>query len=179
MIHIQLYTYTCGNKINNNDERTHFFRKYTSHTLFEMVAKRLCVRGEVETEQTATYWPQVPPSLAALLSRSAELLNRGSWGPSLLLWASSHCLELQQTDSNSLNLSVAPGYIIVWHPPASCRHHICTQFNPSTVKVISWYLRPDAPVIYTGASLIWQLGQGSIWPTNLLKSCVFLNFLKK
>ena len=29
--------------------------KYTSHTLFEMVAKGLCVRGELETEQTATY----------------------------------------------------------------------------------------------------------------------------
>ena len=33
--------------------------KYTSHTLFEMVAKALqkglCVRGELETEQTATY----------------------------------------------------------------------------------------------------------------------------
>ena len=25
--------------------------KYTSHTLFEMVAKGLCVRGELETEQ--------------------------------------------------------------------------------------------------------------------------------
>ena len=44
---------------------------YTSHTLFEMVAKGLCVRGELETEQTATYWPQVPLSLAALLSHSA------------------------------------------------------------------------------------------------------------
>ena len=31
MIHIQLYTYICGNII-NNDERTHFFRKiYHSH----------------------------------------------------------------------------------------------------------------------------------------------------
>ena len=29
--------------------------KYTSHTLFEMVAKGLCARGELETEQTATY----------------------------------------------------------------------------------------------------------------------------
>ena len=29
--------------------------KYTSHTLFERVAKGLCVRGELETEQTATY----------------------------------------------------------------------------------------------------------------------------
>ena len=48
--------------------------KYTPHTLFE-------VRGELETEQTATYWPQIPLFLAALLSHSAELLNRGSWVP--------------------------------------------------------------------------------------------------
>ena len=52
--------------------------KYTSHTLFE---KGLCVRGELEIEQTATYWPPVSLSLAAFLSRSAGLLNRGSWGP--------------------------------------------------------------------------------------------------
>ena len=60
--------------------------KYTSHALFEMVAKGLCVRGELETEQTVTYWPPVPLSLAALLSRSAGLLNRGSWGPIALCW---------------------------------------------------------------------------------------------
>ena len=60
--------------------------KYTSHTLFEKVAKGLCVRGELETEQTATYWPPVPLSLAALLSRSAGLLNWGSWGPIALCW---------------------------------------------------------------------------------------------
>ena len=28
-------------------------------------------------------------------------------------------------------------------PPTSCERRICTQFNPSTVKVIPWYLRPD------------------------------------
>ena len=33
------------------------FEKYTSHTLFERVAKGLCMRSELETEQTATYWP--------------------------------------------------------------------------------------------------------------------------
>ena len=31
-------------------------------------------------------------------------------------------------------------------PPASCERRICTQFNPSTVKAISWCLRLDAPV---------------------------------
>ena len=30
-------------------------KKYTSPTLFERVAKGLCVRSELETEQTATY----------------------------------------------------------------------------------------------------------------------------
>ena len=136
-------------------------KKYTSHTLFEMVAKGLCVRGELETEQTATYWPPVPLSLAALLSCSTGLLNRGSWGPMALRWVLvlSTVSYLPLTDSNSLNLS---GYIIVCFPPAFCGRHICTQFSPSTVKVIPWYLRPDAPVIYTGAFLIWQLGRGSI-----------------
>ena len=47
------------NKINNNDERTHFFRKiYLSHFIrngCERVTKGLCVRGELETEQTARY----------------------------------------------------------------------------------------------------------------------------
>ena len=32
--HIQLYTYTCGNKINNNDERIQFFRKNIPLTLY-------------------------------------------------------------------------------------------------------------------------------------------------
>ena len=45
--------------------------KYTSQTLFEMVAKGLCVRGELETEG--------PP----------------------LQGAGSHCLELQQLTPNS------------------------------------------------------------------------------
>ena len=60
--------------------------KIYSHTLFERVAKGLCVRGELETEQIATYWPPVLLSLSALLSRSARLLNRRSWGPIALCW---------------------------------------------------------------------------------------------
>ena len=45
-------------------------------------------------------------------------------------------------------------------PTCFSERHICTQFNPSIVKVVPWYLQLDAPVIYTGASLIWQLGRG-------------------
>ena len=55
------YTDACGNKINNNDKRTHFFTKiYLSHFIrnsCERVEKGLRVRGELETEQTATYSP--------------------------------------------------------------------------------------------------------------------------
>ena len=57
--------------------------KHTSHTLFERVAKGLCVRGELETEQTATYWPHVPLSLAALISHSAGCSTGGPEGPTL------------------------------------------------------------------------------------------------
>ena len=142
-IHIYMRKYSQ----HNNDERTHFFRKiYLSNFIrngCERVAKGLCVRGELETEQTATYWPPVPLSLVALLSRSAGLLNRGSWGPIALYWV----LVLPTASYLQLTeLPVAPGYIIVWPPPDSCERRICTQFNPSTVKVIPWYLRTDATI---------------------------------
>ena len=47
----------------------HTLEKYISDTLFVMVGK-VCV-WEVETGQTATYWPQIPLSFAALLSHSS------------------------------------------------------------------------------------------------------------
>ena len=165
-----MYTYTCRNKINNNDEWTQFFRKiFLYHFIWngcERVAKGLYVRGELETEQTATYWPPAPLSLAALLSHSAGLLHRGSWGPIALCWvlvlltAPYFQLDwLQLTE-----LPVTPGYIIVWHPSASCERCICTQFNPSTVKIIPWYLRPDAPVPWlTAGSKVNMLQQKQPW----------------
>ena len=136
--------------------------KYTSHTLYERVAKGLCVRGELETEQTATYWPQVPLSLAALLSHSAGLLNRGSWGPHPLLGAGSHCFELTPTNSTLRDTRLYDCLT----PTCFLWRRNCTEFNQSTVKVIPWYLRPVAPVIYKGASLIWQLGRGPICNTR-------------
>ena len=103
---IQLYTYTCRNIVNTIMTSEHIsLEKYTSHTLFEMVAKGICVRGELETEQTATHWPPVPLPLAAL-SRSAGLLNRGSWGPIALcrVLVLSTASYLQLIDSNELNI---------------------------------------------------------------------------
>ena len=155
--------------------------KYTSHTLFEMVAKGLWVRGELDTEQIATYWPPVPLSLAALLSRSAGLLNRGSWGPIAL------CLVLVLSIASYLQLD----WLQLTEPVCGTglyKAHlllvginICTQFNPSTVKFIPWYLRPDAPVNYTGAFLYltaWP-GRRSICYTILLEGHVFQRRMTK
>ena len=151
VIHIQPYTYTCGNKINNNEERTRFFRKiYLSHFMWKGYERVMCERWVGDWTETATYWPPVPLSLAALLSRSAVLLNRGSWRPP----SAGSWFSLPRTATNWLQLTELPvtlGYIIVWCPPASCERHICTQFNLSTVKVISWYLRLDTPVSWSTA----------------------------
>ena len=122
--------------------------KYTSHTLFERVAKGLCVRGELETEQTATYWPQIPQSLAALLSHSAGLLNRESWGPkpSAGSWFSlsrtatrtpTNWLQLTRTVCGTGLYNCFTSTCFLW---ASHLHRI------QPVHRSRWYLRPDAPV---------------------------------
>ena len=122
-----------------------------------MVTKGLCVRGELETEQNCNI---LTPSSSGYSSTSFSFSCGAQPGWGVGAGAGFHAgilspkLWLQLTE-----LPVATGYIIVWRLPASCGRHICTQLNPSTVKVIPRYLRPDAPVIYTGAFLIWQLGR--------------------
>ena len=107
------YTYICRNIINNNDERTHFFRKIYHSLFIRKGCKRVvCERWVGDGTETVTYWPQVPLTIAALLPHSAGLLNQGPEGPSPLSGAGSHygilsptmtgtpCLELLLTDSN-------------------------------------------------------------------------------
>ena len=106
----------------------------------------------------------------------------GSWGPKPSVWRwlslrhlvpncdwNSNCdcnsnWTLPASNSNCLKPSVAPGYIIVWHPPDSCGHTHLHRIQPRPqVKVIFWNPRPDAPAFcYTGASLNWRLSRGSI-----------------
>ena len=109
--------------------------KYTFHTLCERVVKGLCVRGELENEKTATYWPPVPLTIAALFSHSAGLLNRGSWGPKPPCWqlvlTASNC----NTTSNKLIQTVCgTGLYNCFRPPASRGRRIFTEFNPSTCQ---------------------------------------------
>ena len=142
------------------NERTHFFIKNIPLTLY---SRKGCKRVDVDyvwevswrRGQTATYWPKVLLTIAALISHLGWAAQ--PWvteGYSPLSAAGSQFGILSPTDSNcdwnwtdSLKPSVAPGYIIVWHPPASCgRTHLHRIQPRPQVKVIFRYLRPDAPV---------------------------------
>ena len=75
----------------------------------------------------------------------------GAWGPSL-------CWDMVPIPASSLQLiwtSCRRSYIIIWHPPTSCERHNSHSIQPLDNQGLTpWYLRPDAPVIYTGAFLI-------------------------
>ena len=145
VILIQPYTYTCGNIVNTIMTNKHTLEKYTFHTLFEMVAKGLCVRGELETEQTARYWPPVPLSLAALLSRSAGQLNRGSWGSHRPLLGAGSLYSIL-----SLTRVTPPNW-------TSCRTGLYHCFT-STCFLWASHLHPVQPVHSQGYTLISSTG---------------------
>ena len=139
--------------------------KYTSHTLFSKGLRKgwywLCVRGELETEQTATYWPQVPLTIAVLLFHSAGLLNQGSLrAASPLSGAGSHCLELQlelqltQTVCGTWLYNCLTSTCFLW---ASQLHRI------QPIHRSRWY-----PDIFDWMHLFldWQLGRGPICYTG-------------
>ena len=132
----------------NNDERTHFIRKiHLSHFIRNGCERVMCERWVRDWTNCNILTPSsfVFGSISSSFCRAAQsgvlrahspLLGAGSLYSIL---SPTHWLQLTE-------LPVAPGYIIVGRLPASCERRICTLFNPSTVKVIPWYCRPDAPV---------------------------------
>ena len=165
------------------NERTHFFIKiYLSHFILERVDVLLCVRGELETGTNCYILTQRSSDLSSTSSSFwLGCSTVGHWGPKLSVcrWLSlRHLVSNWNCNSNSLKLYVTPGYMIVWHPPASCGRTHLHRIQPcQQVKVIFRYLLPDASVsavpllIYTGVSLDWRLGRGWIcyilWHINL------------
>ena len=168
LLHSQNHdTYTCGNIVNTltTNERPSL-EKYTSHNLFEMVAKGLRKGYVWEVSWRLNKLQHIDPQFFSSTPFSfcwaAQLGVPRTHSP--LLGAGSLYSILSPTPE----LPVAPGYIIVWHPPASCEHRICTQFNPSTVKVIPWYLRPGAPVPWlTAGSKVNMLHVGTLCIVSL------------
>ena len=190
--HTQLrntYTNICRNIVNNNDdfnERTNtlLYKKiYLSHVILERAAKGLkLVVWEVSWRrgQTATYWPKILLTIAALFphsGRAAQPWVTEGRKPSVskLNLTLASCPQRTPTTTGTRTRtdkpkpSVAPGYIIVCRSRASCgRTHLHRIQRHPQVKVIFRYLRPDAPVslfsclFSTGASFDWRLGRGSI-----------------
>ena len=124
------------------NERTHFFIKiYLSHFILERVDVGCVWEMSCRRGQTATYWPKFfwPwHHFFLILAGVAQPWVTDGPKPSVCRW-----LSLRHLVPNWLNWLEpprTPGYIIVWHPPASA------------VLLL----------IYTGASLDWRLDRGSI-----------------
>ena len=127
------------------NERTQFFRKeYLSHFILERVAKKLCVRGELETEQTATYWPEVPQTIAAHISHSGGLLNRGSL-PRTATWTPTNWLQLTLTICGTRLYNCLTSTCFLW------AYAIAPNSTRPQVKVIFRYLRLDVLVSWLTA----------------------------
>ena len=138
------------------NEQTHFFIKiYLSHFILERVDVGCVWEVSWRQGQTATYWPKVLLAIAAFLSHLGWIAQ--PWVTEGLKLSVCCWLSCWHLVPNWLQLqlelpkpSVAPGYIIVSRPPASA------------VPLL----------IYTGASLDWRLGQGSIY-NNCSKKCKY------
>ena len=142
--------------------------KYSSHILFSKGLWKswywLCVRGELETEHTATYWPQVPLTIAALLPHSAGLLNRGSLRTaSPLSGAGSHCLELQ------LELQLTQAVCGTWL--YNCSMSTCFLWASQLHRLQPVHRSRWYPDIFDRMHLFldWWLGRGPICYTYLIR----------
>ena len=84
--------------------------------------------------RTATYWPSNSSGYSSIYFPFSWAAQQGAWRPSL-------CWDMVFIPASSLQLiwtSCRRGYIIILRPPTSCERHICTQFNPLTIKVVPW-----------------------------------------
>ena len=138
----------------NGRTNTLLYKYIISHTFFLNGWCWLCVRDELETGTDCYIDP------AVLLSRLGWVARL--WGiegpkPSVCRW-----LSIRHLLCNWLEPSRAPDYVFVSHPPTSA----------------------VLPLIYTGASIYWRLGRGSIynnspWLTKAFRHCFAqLSFLE-
>ena len=139
-IHLRAETSLTGNGDFNKRTNTLLYKNIIPHTLFYKGWWLLCVRDELETGTDRHFAPSSSRDHSSTSSSSWQgLVNCGSQRaarpPSLQ--DGSHTGILSPTDSNRLD----PAYIIVLRPPASA----------------------VLPLIYTGESLDWRLGRGSIY----------------
>ena len=133
------YKYIGGNIVNNNDN----FNEWTDTLLYKNIPLTLYSRrGDVSCVwevrwrrgQTATYWPQVLLTIAALLSHSG--------------WAAQPWVMEGPSPLSGAGLTLLASYL-------QLTQAVC-------VLVIFLFYVHLLPLIYTGVSLDWRLGRGSI-----------------
>ena len=130
---IQLYVYIYMRKYNQQWWRTNTLLKNIPLTLYSRKGceRVVCERWVGDGTDCNILTPSSPHHFfLILLSCSTGVLRGQSLCLELVLTASNSTA----TDSNKPKPSVAPGYIIIWHPPASCGRCNCTEFNPYTGK---------------------------------------------
>ena len=148
MIHIQLYTYTCRNKINNNDEQTHFFRKiYLSHFIRKGCERIMCERWVGDRTDCNIFTP------------SSSVFKSASFS---FFWAAQsgvHRAHSPLLGAGSLYNILSPTN---WTPThLNClSHRVISLFDihllPMSIAFAPYsthprYLRPDAPVPWSTA----------------------------
>ena len=137
-----------------------------------------CVRGELERGTDCYILTQSSSDYSSIsFAFWLGCSTMGHWGPkpSVWGWFSLRWNPLSywncNWNSNWPKPSVAPGYIIVWHPSASPkRTHLSPSPNSTTstgqgdIPISSTGCTCFAvlPLIYTGVPLDWRLGRGSI-----------------
>ena len=131
-LYIHIYTQKHNGAMKTSGHTS--LEKYTTH-LLKGFERYYCVRGELETEQNCNTLTTTLMAITAFISCSPGLLNRGPRGPALWDMVLIPAFSLQLTRT-----SFRRGYMIIWRPLFFLRaSQFRTQFNPLTVKVISWY----------------------------------------
>ena len=126
--------------------------KYTSHFI-----ERVVCDWELKTEQRLQ--PLNSSGYHSLSFPFSWAAQPGAWGASLY-W------DMVLIPATFLQLtwnSYRWGYILIWRSTTSCERHnfgLNSTSRQSRSPLISWYLRPDASVIYTSAFLLLTAWQG-------------------
>ena len=122
--------------------------------------------GVGDRTKTATYWP--PPNSSGYHCLSFPFswaAQPGAWGIQPLLGHGSHSSIFSLTDLNFLSPgsynNLSPTYFL-----RASQMALSSTPRQSRSPLISWYLRPDAPVIYADAFLLLTAWPGSICNTH-------------
>ena len=187
------YTNICGNILKHNDDfnewmNTLLYKKYTYHTLFSKGLQKgwcwLCVRGELETGTDCHILTQSSSDHSSTsFSSWLGCSTVGHWGPKpsvcKLIFTLASC---PPTDSNCnwnwnsnwqtqavcgtrLNFCLTPTCFL-WAYASAPNSTTSTGQGDIPISLTGCTCFAVVLLIYTGASLDWRLGQGSICYTT-------------